>query len=469
MTTPVELPDASPSAIESTACTKDDPPKSGRFRVRELVCMVLILVFGAGLSWERLSPTTRGTLWAEDVRNFIGNAVHSGPITPLLHPYAGYLQLVPRVIADVTVGFEPVSSWALSMAAGSCLVTGGCATVVFICSAEITDSTLLRVFIACITLLDPLAPREVLGNTANLHWYFLWTTPWLLIYRPRTRVGGWALGAVALLAALSEIQMILFVPLLLWKWRDRIRRPVRGLFLIGLTGQIVATLCAPRGASAGHLLGPGALGYGYLINCVMTIFDPNPKEVGSLISFGGAAVGVALLIPFAMAARYAVKQGTQVQRILAITLSLGSLVLYMLAVEISPGAFYDYTAMSRTQLADPWLARYGVVPSMFLIALIPLAYIVWAQARHRPLASGRLSPIRSIAGRLMLATFLILLVIHLVPVATRRSNGPVLVTQVTAQEIVCSGQSARHEVTLLGDPGPGWKVELSCRYLREHG
>jgi hypothetical protein len=465
--TTVELPISSGEPEYDSA-----EPTHARGRSRsnavETACVLLILAFGAGISWIRLSPTTRGTLWAEDVRNFIGNAVRSGPVTPLMHPYAGYLQLLPRLIADATVAAVPVSGWALSMAAGSCVVTAACAAVVFVCSREITNEVVIRLLLAGITLLDPLAPREVLGNTANLHWYFLWMTPWLLLYRPRSRVGGWVLGAVALLAALSEIQMVLFVPLLLWRWRDRPRMPIRGLYLAGVVAQLIATISVPRATSAGHLLGPGALAYGYLINGVMTIFDPNPKAVGFLITLGGPVIGLMLLMPFAVATGYVLVSGSAVQRILASALGAGSLVLYPLAVEISPGPFYDYPAMSRTQLADPWLARYGVVPSMFLIALIPLACAVWARQHRTTSAAGRPSIQRSILVPTVLLSLMILLVVHLVPAATRRSGGPVLATQVTAQEAACTGQPVDRPVTLVGDPGPGWKVELTCGYLRDH-
>ena len=64
----------------------------------------------------------RNTLWAEDGRNFIQDAVNHGPLASLAIPYAGYLHTIPRLIAAVTVSFVPVPQWADAMTAGSCLV-----------------------------------------------------------------------------------------------------------------------------------------------------------------------------------------------------------------------------------------------------------------------------------------------------------------------------------------------------------
>lgn len=449
---------APPEASSTAACERETHTR----RPFVLTC-VTIFILGAGISWLRLPATTRGTMWAEDVRNFIGNAVQMGPVAPLLHPYAGYLQLVPRLIADTTVGIVPVSGWAYSMCFGSCLVTAGCAVVVYVCSRDVTTNPAVRLLFAAITILDPLSPREVLGNTANLHWYFLWMTPWLLLYRPRTRAGAWVLGVIALLAAMSEIQMALFFPLVLWRWRDRARIPLRLLYLAGVLAQALATLAVPRTPSSAHPIGPASLAYGFLINCVTTIYDPNPKAVGDVLTAGGPILALVMLVPFVVAGGYVARRGTPHQRLLAVSLIAGSLILYPLAVEISPGTFYGYASMTHTQLSDPWLARYGVVPSMFLLALIPLAIVVFLQQRGRPLPPRPGSQARAAIPWIATIALILVLTTHLVPETTRRSNGPVWATQVMEKAATCSAGST---VTLVGAPGPNWKVDLNCSDLR---
>ncbi|MDQ1583833.1 MAG: hypothetical protein QOF36_1887, partial [Microbacteriaceae bacterium] len=401
-----------------------------------------ILIVGAIAAWLRLPASAQDTLWAEDARIFLNQAVHTGPFPALFSSYAGYLHTVPRIIAGLVVQFVPIELWANSMAGGACFVAAGVAALVFVCSRDVVGWLPARLVLASITILVPLAPREVLGNTANLHWYFLWLTPWLLLYRPRSRSGAWMLGVAALLAALTEIQMAMFVPLLLWGFRDRVRWPVRALFLVGVSAQVLTTLLWPRGHSTAELIGPVSLAYGYLINCVMTIWLPSALDIGKLLTGVGPIACVVFLLPFLAAAAWGLRYGNRLKRVLVVTLLLASVVLYATAVEISPGTFYDYARETAQQIADPWLARYGVVPSMMLLALIPIA--VTTRRPGAAIAGLRMPLQPTVAQTLRRVTRLAvpwaasLLVVTLMlaqfaPASTRRSGGPLYEPQVAAQ------------------------------------
>jgi hypothetical protein len=364
------------------------------------------------------------------------------------------------------------------MALGACIVTGIVGGLVYISSGTIIRWIPARVVLALITFLIPLAPREVLGNTANLHWYFLWLAPWLLLYRPTSRAASWVIGIAAFFATVTEIQMALFIPLMLWQRGDSRRAPIRALYLLGVVLQVVATLIAPRGSSGAHAVDLASLGYGYLINCVMTIVSANPVVLGPLILGFGPFVGLLILVPFIGLAIYAIRRGSQLQKIMAATLVFGSVALYVVAVEISPGIFYDYAAMSKVQLAVPWLARYGVVPSMFLLALIPLAVVV--SRRGNAVDTRRASPVLLHAARtgsilerftrdgFRFAVLLILLAVMVAsftPASTRRSNGPQWQPQVARQEARCVGLSPSAQVSLTGAPSAGWKLSVTCTQL----
>lgn len=69
--------------------------------------------------------------------------------------------------------FGPVPQWAHALADASCFVVAVVAAAVNSCARVVTDSWKVRHALAAITPLATLAAREVLGNTANLHWYFL--------------------------------------------------------------------------------------------------------------------------------------------------------------------------------------------------------------------------------------------------------------------------------------------------------
>lgn len=428
------------------------------------VAAVAILIAGSLAAWLRLPAATHDTLWAEDARDFLGDAVRDGPIQALFKPYAGYLHTVPRIIAGLTEYFAPVNAWAMVMAGASCLVVGCVAALIFFCARDSVPWLPARVALASITVLVPLAPHEVLGNTANLHWYFLWLTPWALLHRPRSRLGAWLLGFVLILATLTEIQMVLFLPLVLWKWRDPVRLPVRGLYLLGLATQIVTTLISPRGPSQGSPVGLASLVDGYLINSVMTLWISTAPAIGRMLAGFGSLAGVALLLPFLAAAAWGWWRGTAVQRMTIATLLVGSVVLYATAVEVSPGTFYDYASLALLDRADPWLARYGVVPSMFLLALVPVAV---AAGRHRrrndtPTTRRRL---RRTVSWAVLVTLLALMLVQFSPSSTRRDHGPLWQPQVAAARETCRTERPTHVIALAGAPASEWKVDLPCSRL----
>lgn len=409
-----------------------------------------ILVVGSVAEWLRLPAVTRGTLWAEDARRFLESAVAAGPAPAVLTPYAGYLHTVPRLIAGAAVQFAPVRSWALVMSAGSCIVAAGVAALVFVLSRDVVEGIVPRLLLAAITLLDPLSPREVLGNTANLHWYFLWLSPWLLLYRPRSRVGAWLLGTVALLASLTEIQLLFATPLIAWRWRDRRRWPVRALFLLGVITQLVVTLTDPRGAGGSALIGIPSLALGYLVNAVLPIVLPSSQSVGWAFTHGGPLIGIVILATLLAVAMWGIVHSRGVVRTLFIVLPVSSMVLYTAAVEATPAAFSDYSAYSPKQWEAPWIDRYGVVPSLLLLAVIPLA----------------LSLTRRVTRMIGAVALIAVLLAQFTPTQTRRDGGPLLSTQVASASQLCTSEPPATLTKLRGAPGGTWLVWVSCARIR---
>jgi len=58
---------------------------------RTIVVTVLIGCLSAFAAWSRVPAIARDTLWAEDGRNFLQDALSFGPLDSLFLPYAGYL------------------------------------------------------------------------------------------------------------------------------------------------------------------------------------------------------------------------------------------------------------------------------------------------------------------------------------------------------------------------------------------
>jgi hypothetical protein len=73
---------------------------ASRWHAAQAAVVPLAVLLGAGVLLERQAGDPPWhTLWAEDGRVFLPDAL-AHPLSSLVTPYAGYLQLVPRLIAD---------------------------------------------------------------------------------------------------------------------------------------------------------------------------------------------------------------------------------------------------------------------------------------------------------------------------------------------------------------------------------
>ena len=420
---------------------------------------LLIAAAALATAWLRLPTVARDTLWAEDGRNFLQDALDLGPLDSLFIPYAGYLHTLPRIITALIVGFVPVSSYALAMTAGSCIAGAVIASIVFVCSRDVVGWIPARVLIAMVTVLAPLAPREVSGNTANLHSLVLWTMFWILLYHPRTRVGSYLLALTALLGCLTEIQTVFLLPLLLWRLRDRGLKWPRIAYLVGVGVQLSVSLMWPRGSTTNAAVGLPSILYGFLINSVIPVWIPQ-NDIGPALVWGGLTLCLVLCIPFVVALFVSVRYGSTVQRVAGFGLLGVALLVYGVAVFDNPNRRYDYATMSNLELGSVWLARYGVVPSMMLCALIPLAASVVVSRAQLPTAPAKLA--RAAAGVVTLL-LLFMLLLQFGPQETRRSGGPAWSPQISAARLRC--EDMPDSVIILVKETIGWTVSISCERL----
>ncbi|KQR53517.1 hypothetical protein ASF88_01135 [Leifsonia sp. Leaf336] len=415
-----------------------------------MLLLVALAVSCGVIAWLRIPVIARDTFWAEDGRTFISSAAWGGP-SVLFQPYGGYLHTVPRLVAAAVV-LLPVSWWALATTATACAIAGALAVVVFVCARDLVPWLPARCFIAGLTVIAPLAPREVLGNLANLHSVFLWTLFWIVLARPRRLRSAIVLSIVAFLGAMTEIQALFLAPLLLVRSRDRLVWVVRAGVIAGLVVQLVVTVGWPRAANTNPGVDPLSIAYGYLINAVMPLAVPQSR-LGAVLASTGPAVGIAVLAVIAAGVVYVMVRGTHGQRLLAVAALSGSVLIYVASVATNPNTFYDYARLSSAQLSTVWLTRYGVVPSMLLALVLPLAAAIAFGRRHRlPALSWSVVAVAAVSVALIAA--------QLGPQWTRRSDGPAWQPQLAAAFAECRSDDELRFVNLKETIG--WKVTVPC-------
>jgi hypothetical protein len=431
------------------------------------VIAAVVGLTSAVAAWYRLDAVARDTLWAEDGRLFLERAA-SGPTLPTIaQPYAGYEQLIPRLMALATVRLVPVEWWALSMTALSCLAAGAVAAIVFLASREVVGWMPARIAISLLTVLTPLASREVLGNAANLHSLLFWGVLWVLLAVPRSRFGQVGYAVFVLCAALSETQVVFLLPLLLWRMRDRRTWLIKAALVLGAAAQLAAEFVAPRPAATVAQNSPLSIAEGWIINGIDTSWVPIPR-VGEALAT--ALPGMLLLATIPLGAIVVTTLlGTRAQRAVSWILLAGSTVVWTAGVVVDPAPYYQYAGMSAEQLSHVWLSRYGVVPAMMLLAEVALAAAVLARHPTRE-SRGALAAAASPRRRLVAVALLVALAVPLVLQApenlSRRAVGPAWSPQISAAAEVC--EAPRTATADLRET-IGWQVAVPCLYFAKEG
>jgi hypothetical protein len=169
------------------------------------VLVMLVRVAGTPVpAWD--------SIYGEDLNVFLVQALQHP--WPLLVGYAGYLQLVPRLIAQVVV-YLLLRDAAAAFAVTGALVTAGCALFIFHASAGHVRSVVLRLVLALAVVLLPVAQLEIADSAVNSPWYLLFALFWAVLWRPGTRAGMAGAAAVGFLTAASTTMSVVFAPLLL--------------------------------------------------------------------------------------------------------------------------------------------------------------------------------------------------------------------------------------------------------------
>jgi hypothetical protein len=171
----------------------------------------LFLLIATALSVLRLGTDGYRTIWAEDATVFMESAFAHGFWHSIFEPYAGYLNVVPRLIG----GFGTViplqdAAVVIAVMSAFCAALSGLA-VWFGCAGHVRDPW-LRGGLGIATALAATAGQETLDSAAYVPWFMLIGAFWLLFLRPKTWWGAVAACAFLVLTGLSTPGVWFFVP-----------------------------------------------------------------------------------------------------------------------------------------------------------------------------------------------------------------------------------------------------------------
>ncbi len=436
------------------------PPAPPRGRTPRWVTALLSVaaLFGgaAALLTRQVGLPSAQTVWAEDGAVFLSQQYLPHPRGGLfLHPYNGYMHLVPRLLARLTVT-APIADAAFVLAAGAALVVAAVALLVFHGARAHVPSVPARLLLALAVVALPMGNFEVLTNVANLQWYLLFAMFWVLLWRPRGWAGTAVSAATALLATMTSPLTLLLLPLVAlraWRLPGLRERVVVLAWAAGLAVQLAVVLrtTRPPGTDQPEV---GAIAWTYLVRIVLGSFGGVTETVRAYDRLGATAVLVAvlalvlLLLPGLL---------SSAQSRLAVGCAGAASVAYFV---IPMGLNWSDTFRPEVPLALDGGGRYSVVPTLLLLSAVAISL-------GRPRAAGPAARARTLVPVvLQVGTALVLLTVLAVdwhvPV-TDRGRAPTWATGLALARAGCAAPTGTVRVPI--QPASTFSAELPCRVV----
>jgi hypothetical protein len=389
------------------------------------------------------------SLYSEDGAIFLAQARSQSFLHALVHPYAGYLHVVPRLVA-APVAAMPLSWAAAAFAVASALVVAGIAVVVYDAARTLLPGRPARVLLAAAFVLLPVAQGEAIANVANLHWFLAAAAALLLLCRAEETWRIVTASAVAGLAALSDPLVLLLLPVALLRilalrsWRDRVVPVV----FVGCA--VVQAVTVVRFRDARVLVGQTEPQHVTLSPAPVRTAAHYVVHVVAAGMFGGRSVGSTT----SSAARLAELVAVVVLVTLAVLVWRRRDVVRLWLVTVLAAMSVGLYASAETLYAGVVPPRYSIAPVLLLLA----AGLVAVSDLTAAAGSG---PARGIAAAA--ATVLVVVCGANYRVVTARSHSPEWSAGLQKAAAACAQIGTREARVPIYPPGA---VVIRCADLR---
>ncbi|MCL2489265.1 MAG: hypothetical protein FWF36_00820 [Propionibacteriaceae bacterium] len=330
-----------------------------------------MFVLATLICWLRMGSQERDTLWEEDGSVFTGDWLHRPSPWLIVTPYAGYVNLIPRV-TQLIVQLMPVKYWALLTTAAACVVVGLVCGLAYYCSRWTLTMWSARFGLVLVPALLPLAGVEPLGTVCNLHWWAIFAVFWLIMARPKGRFDMIVLALLAFAFTMSEIMVVFVLPLALWRiFRPEVarQRVVSIVVSVGCVWQVVAYLVVGRAPESSVVTPLTVAVKGWLVNVIGGSVTSSLGLVQTILATAGwQAFIVALLfflVPIVLALQLSSSRGRRLMIAYNLVLSV-VLWFFILYMNGYPNGLYS------SGVVDVML-RWGMAASLCLLTAYLLA------------------------------------------------------------------------------------------------
>ena len=306
-------------------------------------------------------PTAWTTIWAEDGKVFLAGAVNQG-FGSYFHFFGGYLHTVPRTGALIAAAL-PLSWASVVITTYAVAISSACGAIVEALSGAYIEARWARVGLGLCFGFLPAIRVESIAEMANLQYFLIATSFWVLLVVPRSKAGR-RLSMVFLFAtAASTIVGIVLFPVAVVRLIDRRNRLPGAVFLAvqALHGIIILIVRPTR--DLGYTVSYSNVAHHFATDVIAGQFFGGPfYSLDHQTLTLWIVNDVALICAVALIGRW--PRGASRQLVVAV----GAIVLSALT----------YLTEAKTQGT---VARYAVVPGFF--ALFGVAIVADIASRLR--------------------------------------------------------------------------------------
>lgn len=346
-----------PRALADSVLPLPDEPR------HELAWLGFIGAFFASVAFLLLLPAGWARLdhlWAEDGARFMVDAVRTPVLSNLVEPYGGYLQALPRLVAQL-VALLPMEWTAAGFAICAAVLRALIALITFAASKAYLRSAPMRFALAALVIVLPAGNSETLNNMANLHWFLLYGAFWALLWRNAPRV---PVAVFVVLAALSSPLVFILAPIALVRLFQP-RREVPIAFLAGLVVQGATMLFASRTPYSHDEVDPVQVLLASLLRVPVVAFTGSERVSQFYPAHGNLVIIGALLVaavPIAAGLRF----GDRAGRTLVLLAGAYSVIVIVACLVL------NWTHILQVQAPEAVMAgqRYSIAPCLFLFTAI---------------------------------------------------------------------------------------------------
>jgi len=125
-------------------------------------------------------PNFFSSVYAEDGQIYLNDALTSGGLNNLFKTYAGYVDLPARLIAALTILFDP-AFYPFILGFGTISVMTICMMVIYYACDKVFQNKSQSALFAGFLLVLPISRFESLGNVTNLHFYIFTSSSFVFI------------------------------------------------------------------------------------------------------------------------------------------------------------------------------------------------------------------------------------------------------------------------------------------------